>query len=175
MNENEEINKLFSTNEKDYGDGYKDKLFEQYKLFLKMIDNLNERRSTANNFFLSVNTGLLTALGILSSLGIKGGILNTWWMIAGAAAGILFSYSWIRTVKSYGQLSGGKWQIIHSIEKKLPLRLYETEWDILKEGKDPKVYKPLTDVERGVPLIFQIIYITLIVIAILINIHVVSI
>src|SRR5438309_9179309 len=105
MDENEEIDKLFSTSETDYGDGYKDKLFEQYKLFLKMVDNLNERRSTANNFFLSVNTGLLTALGVLSSVGIKEGLVNIWWILAGASAGILFSYSWIRTVKSYGQLS----------------------------------------------------------------------
>lgn len=174
MTENEEINKLFSTSENDYGDGYKDKLFEQYKLFLKMIDSLNERRSTANNFFLSVNTGLLTALGILSSIGIKSGILNTWWILAGAAAGILFSYSWIRTVKSYGQLSAGKWKIIHAIEKTLPLRLHETEWDVLKQGADPSVYKPLTDVERTVPKIFQIIYIILSVIAILIIIHIVA-
>lgn len=175
MNENEENDKLFSTNERDYGDGYKEKLFEQYKLFLKMIDNLNERRSTANNFFLSVNTGLLTALGILSSIGIKDGTLNTLWIIAGAVAGILFSYSWIRTVKSYGQLSTGKWKIIHAIERKLPLRLHETEWDVLKKGEDSKIYKPLTDVERTVPKIFSIIYLTLIIIALLIIFHVVSI
>src|SRR2546428_10081987 len=175
MDENEEINKLFSTSEKDFGDGYKDKLFEQYKLFLKMIDNLNERRSTANNFFLSVNTGLLTALGILSSLGIKVGILNTLWIIVGAAAGILFSYSWIRTVKSYGQLSSGKWQIIHAIERKLPLRLHETEWEVLKKGEDPTIYKPLTGVERTVPKIFQTIYVALIIVAVLIIVHVVPI
>lgn len=175
MEENKDLEKLFSISEKDYGDGYKDRLFEQYQLFLKMIDNLNERRSTANNFFLSVNTGLLTALGILSSVGIKDGILNTWWILAGAAAGILFSYSWIRTVKSYSQLSAGKWRIVHAIERKLPLRLYETEWDVLKEGEDPKTYKPLTDVEGTVPKIFQIIYIVLIIIALLIISHVVSI
>lgn len=174
MEENKENDKLFSTSEKDYGDGYKEKLFEQYKLFLKMIDNLNERRSTANNFFLSVNTGLLTALGVLASIGIKDGVLNMWWILAGSSAGILFSHSWIRTVKSHSQLSTGKWKIIHEIEKKLPLRLHETEWDILKNGTDPKIYKPLTDVERTVPRIFQIIYIALIIIGILIISHVLS-
>lgn len=158
MTDEDELKKLFSVSEKDFGEKHREFFFEQYKLFLQMTDNLNHRRSISNSFFLSVNTGLLSALGLLSNLGIDS--LDGWglWIVMGAIGGSLFSYTWIRTVTSYSQLSRGKWAIIQEIEKHLPLSLYEVEWKILGEGKDHKKYKPLTDVEKRVPYVFIILY-----------------
>ncbi len=158
MNEKDELEKLFSVSEKDFGEKYKEILFEQYKLFLQMTDNLNHRRSLSNNFFLSVNTGLLSVLGLIANLGIDSLNVSGLWIILGAIGGVLFSYTWIRTVTSYSQLSYGKWTIIQEIEKRLPLSLYDVEWKILGEGKCPKLYKPLTDVEKIVPYVFIILY-----------------
>ncbi len=158
MNEKEELKKLFRISEKDFGEKYQDFLFEQYKLFLHMTDNLNHRRSLANSFFLSVNTGLLSALGLMANLGIDSLTASGLWIVLGAIGGGLFSYTWIRTVKSYSQLSYGKWTIIQEIERHLPLSLYEVEWKILGEGKVPEKYKPLTDVEKIVPFVFIILY-----------------
>ena len=168
MNEEDELKKLFSLSEKDYGDGYKDKLFKQYKIYLQMTDNLIHRRTIANNFFLSINTGLLAALGYLFNLGINDPTTNSWWIIVGSVGGILFAYTWLRIVTSYKQLSRGKWKIIHEVERKLPLAMHEVEWKVLGEGKDKSLYKPLTDVEKYVPMIFIGIYSILIIVAILI-------
>lgn len=158
MSEDEELSKLFSLSEKDYGDGYKDKMFEQYRLFVEMIDNLTERRASANNFFLSINTGIFASLGILLQLGIISISTNNYWAIALSIAGILFSYSWYRTVNSHKQLSVMKWKIVWAIEEKLPLLLHKTEWKLLGDGKDKKKYQPLTTIERTIPFLFVAMY-----------------
>ena len=45
------IDELFHIDEKKYGINYKTNLFEQYKIFLQMVDNLIQRRTIANSFF----------------------------------------------------------------------------------------------------------------------------
>lgn len=152
------IDKLFSLSEGEYGEDYKNKLFEQYKIFLQMLDSLTHRRTIANNFFLSINTGLLATFGLLTQSGIISLESNGIWMLVGSVAGILFSYSWFRTVKSYKQLSSVKWQIVLEIERKLPLKIHETEWKLLGEGSDSKKYRKLTDVEQVIPFIFIGVY-----------------
>ena len=158
------IDELFSLSEKEYGPDYKDKIFEQYKLFLQMIDSLTHRRTIANNFFLSINTGLLAAFGLLMQLETISFSSNSIWILGGSAAGILFSYSWFRTVKSYKQLSTVKWNIILKLEQILPLKIHEVEWKLLGEGKDSSKYKQLTAVESIIPFIFIAIYALLILI-----------
>lgn len=165
MEENKELEKIFSISEKEYGSSYKDQLFEQYKIYLKMIDKLNDRRATANSFFLSISTGLLAALGILFNVSITSP--NNAFLFIGSISGILFCYAWVRTVKSYRQLSAGKWKIVIAIEKKIPLSLHEIEWKILGEGKNKSLYKPITDVEQIVPGIFLGIYTILILVSII--------
>ena len=160
------IDKLFSLHESEYGEDYKNKLFEQYRIFLQMIDNLTRRRTIANNFFLSVNTGLLAAFGLLVQLKTTSFEISDMWVLAGSIAGILFSYSWYRTVESYKQLSSVKWKIVLEIEKKLPLLLHDTEWKLLGEGNDKKKYKKLTDVERAIPIIFIAGYVAVIVLSV---------
>ena len=154
------IDELFHIDEKKYGVNYKTNLFEQYKIFLQMVDNLIQRRTIANSFFLTVNTGLLAAFGLISHLQINS--LDGLWVLGGSIAGIVFSYSWFRTVKSYKQLSVIKWALILEIEKKMPMKLHEIEWKLLGEGKDKNKYKQLTDVEQIVPFVFLGIYILII-------------
>ena len=158
MSENNIINNLFHIDEKSFGADYKEKLFEQYKLYLQTIDNLTSRRTLANNFFLGINTGLLSTLAFLFNFGINILEVNGLWIIGGSCSGIVFAYVWSRTVSSYRQLSSVKWKIILEIEKKLPIGLHEVEWNLLGEGIDSKIYKQLTDVEQYVPKIFVVFY-----------------
>lgn len=157
---------IFHIDENSFGTDYKDKLFEQYKLYLQTIDNLTSRRTLANNFFLGVNTGLLSALAFLFNFGINILDGNGLWIIGGSCSGIIFAYVWSRTVSSYRQLSSVKWKIIIEIEKKLPLMLHEIEWNMLGEGNNSKKYKRLTDVEQYVPKIFVLFYSVMILFAV---------
>jgi hypothetical protein len=50
--------------------------------------------------------------------------------------------------------------MVHKIEKKLPLKLYKDEWVILGEGKDKKKYFPFSHIERLIPVLFFICYLS---------------
>ena len=73
--------------------------------------------------------------------------------------GIAICYCWHQIIHSYRQINRAKFSVLHSVEKKLPLALFETEWELLGKGKDRKKYKPLSDVEMIIPIIFSILYI----------------
>jgi hypothetical protein len=157
----------FAADEQTYGQLYKKHLMEQYKLCVEMADRVSSRRSTTNNFFLTLNSLLITAIGILSRIGISGNSFNLTWVIIASFAGILFCWCWFTTINGYRTLNSSKFEIINSIEKKLPVAAFETEWKHLTP-KDGKVkHRQLTKVECWIPKIFSLLYLTLSIFAIL--------
>lgn len=158
---------LFAVEEKDYGKDYKKHLVEQYKLYVEMADRISSRRSTANTFFLSVNTLLVTAIGILSKLESGFETLNLWWVLITSFAGVLFCWTWLSIINSYRQLNTGKFKVINTIEQKLPLAMYKAEWAYLKPNRESSRYKQLTVVEILVPKIFGVVYFVLMIMAVL--------
>ena len=149
---------LFQIKPEDYGPKYGEDLFEQYKMYVEMADRISERRATANNFFLTANTLLISIFGVV--VGKDALLTNSTgiWFPLFALSGLAFSVTWFYIVKSYRQLNSGKFQVIHEIEKHLPLALYKGEWMALGEGHDPNLYRPLTHIEKYAPLTFVIIY-----------------
>lgn len=111
-----------------------------------------------------MNTALAVIAGALVSN--VGGSTNPAWLVAIAAAGITLSYTWHRGIHSYRDINTAKFNIIHQIESRLPLRLYHAEWLALGEGRDPKRFLPFTSVERKVPWVFIAIYVSAVLIAI---------
>ena len=164
QNENT-VSELFAMDENGYGENYKQHLLEQYKLYVEMADKISERRAKANTFFLSVNTLLVTAIGVLSKLQSGFEILNLWWVLVTSFAGILFCWAWMSIIHSYRQLNTGKFKIILLIEAKLPLAMYKTEWSYLKPKRGLSKYTQLTVVEPLVPKIFALVYFVLMIMA----------
>jgi len=123
-------------------------------MYVESIDKLSERRSTTNTFFLTANTLLISGLGLLSAFRAS----SILYLIPQSLAGILLCWAWKATMTSYRQLSKGRFEIVHMIESKLPLAVYEAEWKVLGQEKDPKRYRSLTRVESYVPLIFIVLY-----------------
>jgi hypothetical protein len=142
---------------------------EQYKLYVEMADRVSDRRSLANTFFLTANTFLVSVFGAIvgKDAAHSSGSVRIWFTLF-ALSGLAFSFTWFFIVKSYRQLNTGKFEIIEEIEKKLPLAPYKAEWIALGEGKNPKLYRPLTGIEIIAPLTFSAIYIAIL----LINIHI---
>lgn len=151
---------LFPNSEKNYQGNYLDHLLEQYKIFVQMADNVSERRSKMNTFFLSVNSFLLTALGIFTKLDFNPEI-GLWWLYVASAGGITFAVAWYTLIRNYKKLNSGKFEVIHALEKKLPASPYKKEWEIIRAGGIHKKYQKLTNIESFVPLIFIGLYITL--------------
>lgn len=134
---------IYPHNEKWYSH-----LVDQYKLYVEMADRISARRATANSYFLSVNSAILAFVGYLTSKE------NDGWLWLLASAGITLSFFWRRLIQSYSNLNAAKWLVVHHIEKRLPISPYDAEWDAMGEGLDPKLYRPITSIEIGVPSIF---------------------
>ena len=132
---------------------FKDHVLEQYKLCVEMADRISGRRSTANTFFLTLNTLIV---GALSACAEKFSQLS---VIVICIAAIVLCYVWKRLINSYRQLNTAKFAVIGEFEKRLPSSPYwSAEWNALGEGKDPKKYKQLTAVEKWVPIVFMFLY-----------------
>lgn len=129
---------------------------EQYKVYLEHLDKLADRRQSSNSFFLTVNTGLCAALAFLCSKDTAEELRSLLFIIP--FAGIMLSVFWERLVSSYRQLSTGKFEIVHRMEKHLPMAPYRAEWEVLGGGKDSSKYVPLTHVEVWVPRLFILLY-----------------
>jgi hypothetical protein len=147
---------LFGVPEKDYHsvELYHKDLYDQYRLFIEMTDRMHQRRQQLVNWFLTLNTGFITAIGVLVEKEIN--LI----LIAGLAfIGVSICVIWRKLLKSYKQIKCGRFQVIHEIEEKLPLQLFKAEWEALKEGKDFKTYEPVTQLEQSIPMVFGAAYI----------------
>jgi len=130
----------------------KEIILEQYKLYVNTAEKVSDRRQLANSFFLTINSILLTFTGYLATTSVR-----PWYFVI-PIIGVLISYFWLKTIKSYRQLNTGKFKVIHDLEKKLPFALFKDEWDYLGKG-ETKEYVKLTVVESGVPIVFIFLYI----------------
>jgi hypothetical protein len=117
-----------------------------------------ERRQKSNEFFLSINTAIIAVLGYIETKGAEHSALIFSFV---PFIGIVICHLWWQAVRSYRQLAQAKFKVIHRLERRLPVALFETEWEILGHGKNSKVYLPLSRVERNVPLIFILLYLVI--------------
>jgi hypothetical protein len=133
---------------------YPSNLFEQYKMYVELMDRISQRRSNANSFYITANAALL-----MVASWFKDDFGNYVYLIS--AIGIALAIFWFFTINSYKQLNTGKFKVIHEIESQLPLRLFEYEWKLLSEGKNKKIYFPISHIEKVVPFIFCGLYVLL--------------
>ncbi len=138
----------YATNEKQQAH-----LLDQYKLYVEMADRISARRQTANSYFLSINTALVGFVGYITSK--ESG--DYYWLLP--VAGVALSYLWYRLIRSYRDLNTAKFKVIHEIEKALPLSPYDAEWEAIGRGEQPKLYKPFTHIETGVPWVFILLHV----------------
>lgn len=155
-----------SVNEINYGPEYKAHVFEQYKLYVEMADQVSNRRNLANTFFLTLHTLLLGVIGVSIEKGPA--IVDRWIIIFPLIAALLLCLTWWTMVRSYRRLNTAKFIVIGEFEKRLPASPYwSAEWKALGEGKDPTKYIPLTHVENWIPIVFALLYTTLAVIVLI--------
>lgn len=137
-------------------DAYKNELFEQYKLYQQTSETLVERRQSVNSFYISVNAALVTFLGAIAGFVAMPTKLVV--LIAISMAGFIIDVSWLKILDAYGALNASKMKVINLIEKQLPLKLYDVEWEIMSDKMNSKKYVSFTDSEKRIPIIFNILY-----------------
>lgn len=146
---------LIRQTEKRYGKSFRSDLFEQYKLYVESAEKISERRVAANNYLLTVNAFLVTLYGLVAA-----SRFNTFWTILVPVAGLLVALTWHRIITSYRDLNTVKFKVIHELEQQMPAALYDYEWHKAEEGRG-KAYRPLSHLERWVPIIFMVLYVLL--------------
>lgn len=135
----------------DANSQYNAHILELYKLYLASAENISDRRQTANAFFVSLNTALISLISYLSL-----DVSESYWLVA--IAGTAISYMWYRLIRSYKDLNTAKFKVIHKMEKNLPMQPYEAEWEAVGRGKKPKLYLPFTHVEIYIPWVFILLH-----------------
>jgi hypothetical protein len=158
--EREDIDNLlyerYTEHKENHPDRYADHYLEQYRIYLHVFNTTSDRRSKSNEFFLAINTAIM---GILGYLEAKGSLEKPLIFMLVPFVGISICYCWYRIILSFRQLNRAKFKVIHSIEKKLPLSLWATEWELLGRAKDPEKYRPLSSIEKYIPIIFIVLYV----------------
>ncbi len=135
----------------------KELLLQQYKLYVGTAEEVSRKRQTTNTYFLSLNSFLLVLSGYLTTIQFQA------WHIIIVFAGILICIFWLLNIQSYRNLNRVKYQIIHKMEENLPIKLFDDEWDLLNGGKNKRAYLKLSLVEQGVPIIFIILYLIILI------------
>ncbi|MFA6520472.1 MAG: hypothetical protein WCT44_02590 [Candidatus Paceibacterota bacterium] len=159
----DEIDKLlFRRKDEDINkkDAYIDYCLEQYRIYLHVFNSTSDRSQKANEFFLGLNAAIIGILGYVETKVLPHGNI-----IFGLIPfiGISISYSWYRIINSYSQLNRAKFKVIHTLEEKLPIALFETEWSLLGKGLDPKKYVHFSKIERNIPMTFIVLYVVILV------------
>lgn len=137
-------------------------LLEQYKLFLQTSEDLVNRRQNVNSFYLSISSAIVAIMGVVFAMDFD--YFSE--MIIGLACcvvGLILSVSWAKSLSCYGNLNSSKMKIISSIEKQLPLSLFDAEWAALSDKLNKKKYVSFTESEQIIPRLFGLLYLLVII------------
>ncbi|MCC9261171.1 MAG: hypothetical protein K8V75_02195 [Methanobrevibacter woesei] len=154
MKQNENILKGVINKETSLDDSY---LFEQYKLYVNMANDVSNRRESTNKFYISIISAIIS---VTSYITIYYNTIPIFLLIII----IIISILWEAHINEYRQLNKAKFEVINHIENYLPAKGYTKEWELLmKEG-----YKGLTKKDEKIPKYLGTVCIVLI-IALIIN------
>lgn len=132
-------------------------VMEQYKLYMEMTDRISARRGGANTYFLTLNTAL--AAGIAAVFRDLQAGVSPWILACGVILLVTECVAWLAIMRSYRLLNVAKFKVIAALEERLPARAYtRAEWSALGEGRDWRLYLPLTHIEMWVPITFASMY-----------------
>jgi len=117
---------------------YQAAILEQYKIYVEMADRISQRRGLTNTFFLTLNSVIFTAVGLLWQYKPQG---QVWWLVFPLAMLLGECFAWFYLLRSYRLLNTAKYEVVGALETRLPASPYwRAEWIALGEGRDPKKY-----------------------------------
>lgn len=140
-------------------------ILDLYKLAVEQADRVSSRRATANTYFLTLNTALTAFVAVLTSTEGSASVptVDTFALVMTSIAGMVLSVAWWLLLRSYRDLNRAKFKVITEMEQEhLPVRIFEREWDHLKQDEPLPWWKgryaELGFVERTVPIVFFVVY-----------------
>ncbi|MEU4007297.1 hypothetical protein AB0H30_02215 [Streptomyces pseudogriseolus] len=136
-------------------------VLELYKLAVEMADRVSARRGSANAFFLSVQTALVSVIGF----GMSQWAEPPWYVFMPVTmGGVTLSLAWWLQLRSYRHLNAAKFRVINEIETRLPVRIFTDEWAVLRGTPEPRRTRRYAEIgtsERIVPFVFALAHLVL--------------
>ncbi len=120
-------------------------ILAQWQTCVEMANSVSQRRDTMNNIFITLN------LAIIAAVSITWDIKSLFILVAG----IVVCTIWMLFIRNYKLLNTEKFNVINSIENKLPVKPFNDEWKKLKNNKK---YKGSTKLEKTLPIMFMLLY-----------------
>ena len=120
-------------------------ILAQWQTCVEMANSVSQRRDTMNNIFITLN------LAIIAAVSITWDIKSLFILVAG----IVVCTIWMLFIRNYKLLNTEKFNVINSIENKLPVKPFNDEWKKLKNNKK---YKDSTKLEKTLPIMFMLLY-----------------
>lgn len=138
-----------------------------YKLTVEMADRISARRGTANAFFLTLQTALVTLAGFAHPASSRGGLVTVdkFGVVMLSIVGLVLSSTWWLLLRSYRDLNSAKFKVILVMEEHLEAQPFGDEWSYLRDDPVKKRmlarYAELNVIERVVPLVFALLYVAI--------------
>lgn len=136
-------------------------LFDEYAFYVEHTQKLSERRQSATQTFLTINTAIFTILAFLFkdvAIDLQQLLLICLPLLA---AGILVCWLWRLILNQYKGLIGWRYKQLCEMEKKLPdsYRMLTKEWNEYYKPREDMPGLSFSDLEQQLPLIFGGLYI----------------
>jgi hypothetical protein len=145
------------------GEKYQAAILEQYKIYVEMADRLSARRAVANTFFLTLNTGIFTLVGVFWTTRPDATVT---WLALPFMALLLQCGAWFWLLRSYRGLNRVKYRVIGQFEERLPASpFWRAEWDGGRRHDSLLRNASLSGVEQVLPIFFALLYAAGVVIA----------
>ncbi len=146
-------------------DKTEDRLLDLYKMAAEFADRISARRATANAFFLTLNSALLAAVGLVQpaeAAATGGHPADRFGLVLLSIAGFVLSLTWWMLLRSYRRLNAAKFKVILELERRLPAAPFSDEWRHLEAQTSRWPwgrYVELGQAERVVPLVYAVVYV----------------
>ena len=147
-------------------DSEKARLLEIYKLQVQLTNDVSNRRTSTNRFYMISLSGV--ALVFSTVFDITGNGTNTFTDLSlellaymFATIGLSLSWSWFISTESYLRLVSRKYEVLKELEIKLDYNFFEKEWGYLGKHGNNLTYRELSRIELSPSIIFLAIFLFL--------------
>ncbi len=101
-------------------------LIEQYKIMIDTSEKLMDRRQNVSNLYTTICAALVALIGSSIALDSSKGTATIFLCIGLII--IILSITWIIQLNAFGNNNAGKYEVINTIEAKLPANMFDSEY-----------------------------------------------
>ncbi len=135
--------------------------FNEYKLFSERVQRLSERRQTASQTYLTVNTAIFGVLAFL----VKDAGFHGWGLVAFSLplflVGVLACLIWLKIIADFKEIVGWHYEQLRKMEQALPEsdKIYSNEWEQFFKPREGKERFGFSRLESWLPRLFLGLYV----------------